>query len=479
VGGLLQHYEDTPGKKLPAILVSQDNRVLDGHHGWGMAASVAIDDPGLKIPILRVMLPTRAALVKMHTFGKVHGIARKAIGERTVKIAAHADPGWVLPEPSYRDKLLLLGGAGSGNFGHAGRPGEVGGSAPGGGDVQHGISIAITDKAQARADSLHAEGAGPELARYFAIQQAGEQASADYIAARDIMRARRLQLEAQHASEKESRIIDIIEADPERAAAAASAKAAFARMDELEKAEQAQRVVADVEIGRNLASSVARDLGVDPGIIHVVDKEPRAFKVGDQEFTEGGHFRPSTGEIEINIRGFNVFDAAGVKGIVAHEAQHVIYHAVKEAADAERDRFKALAYDKDYNPTAWANEHLVSTMSGTKIKPEHVGTVHALFPALAASAPLNTNGNMLAGLDPQVVKENGHTPYAKSYWTKEGIAQRGHTYETAVNETLAEVTRWLTTPVDKWTTKTKPKASSPWVKTAKNMHAYYKNRPMP
>jgi hypothetical protein len=33
---------------------------------------------------------------------------------------------------TYRQKLaLLLGGAGSGNFGHAGRPGEVGGSAPG------------------------------------------------------------------------------------------------------------------------------------------------------------------------------------------------------------------------------------------------------------------------------------------------------------------------------------------------------------
>jgi hypothetical protein len=96
---------------------------------------VAIDDPGLKIPILRVMLPTRAALVKMHTFGKVHGIERKALGERSkptpTQASLMADPGWVLP--SYREKLVQLGGAGSGNFGHAGRPGEVGGSAPGDG----------------------------------------------------------------------------------------------------------------------------------------------------------------------------------------------------------------------------------------------------------------------------------------------------------------------------------------------------------
>ena len=39
---------------------------------------------------------------------------------------------------TYRDKLaFLLGGEGSGNFGHAGRPGEVGGSAPDGEGDSH------------------------------------------------------------------------------------------------------------------------------------------------------------------------------------------------------------------------------------------------------------------------------------------------------------------------------------------------------
>src|SRR6185436_4345368 len=33
---------------------------------------------------------------------------------------------------AYREKLWLLGGPGSGNFGHSGRPGEVGGSGEGG-----------------------------------------------------------------------------------------------------------------------------------------------------------------------------------------------------------------------------------------------------------------------------------------------------------------------------------------------------------
>lgn len=46
------------------------------------------------------------------------------------------------------------GGAGSGNFGHAGRPGEIGGSGPGGGATGGGIGRPSSDYPPARADGL-------------------------------------------------------------------------------------------------------------------------------------------------------------------------------------------------------------------------------------------------------------------------------------------------------------------------------------
>lgn len=51
--------------------------------------------------------------------------------------------------PAYRTKLsalLELGGEGSGNFGHAGRPGEVGGSGEGGGETREAKTQAISER---------------------------------------------------------------------------------------------------------------------------------------------------------------------------------------------------------------------------------------------------------------------------------------------------------------------------------------------
>jgi len=66
------------------------------------------------------------------------------------------------PDPhhlTYREKLAyLLGGAGSGNFGHAGRPGEVGGSAEGDSDpieAKHRAFVALVKKGEDTQASLN------------------------------------------------------------------------------------------------------------------------------------------------------------------------------------------------------------------------------------------------------------------------------------------------------------------------------------
>lgn len=79
-GEKLKKFENDPHRKFPALLVSQDGHLLDGHHHWGMIATVALDHPEIKVPIHRLMVPTKEGLDLMRAFDKKHGIKGKAIG---------------------------------------------------------------------------------------------------------------------------------------------------------------------------------------------------------------------------------------------------------------------------------------------------------------------------------------------------------------------------------------------------------------
>ena len=123
VGEKLDKYENDPDREFPPLLVAQDKHVLDGHHHWGAMATVAIDNPDVKVPIHRLMTTTKKALELMHAYDKKHGIVRKTLSntptkDKRRKIAAST--------------TYAMGGQGSGNFGHTGRPGEIGGSGEGG-----------------------------------------------------------------------------------------------------------------------------------------------------------------------------------------------------------------------------------------------------------------------------------------------------------------------------------------------------------
>ena len=125
VGEKLDKYENDPDREFPPLLVAQDKHVLDGHHHWGAMATVAIDNPEVKVPIHRLMTTTKKALELMHAYDKKHGIVRKTLSntptkDKRRKIAAST--------------TYAMGGQGSGNYGHEGRPGEIGGSGSGSGE---------------------------------------------------------------------------------------------------------------------------------------------------------------------------------------------------------------------------------------------------------------------------------------------------------------------------------------------------------
>jgi hypothetical protein len=102
------------------IFVSRDNFIIDGHHKWATAVGLNYDHQGsnFKMKVYRVDLPITKLYDLANKYTDKMGYQRLGSGESSYKKAV-----W-----SY----LKYGTASSGNYGHAGRPGEVGGSGPGG-----------------------------------------------------------------------------------------------------------------------------------------------------------------------------------------------------------------------------------------------------------------------------------------------------------------------------------------------------------
>jgi RNA binding exosome subunit len=232
------------------------------------------------------------------------------------------------------------------------------------------------------------------------------------------------------------------------------------------------------EVVTNLATQVAKRLKIDPSIIDVVYKDGQEFTVGDKHFTEAGHYTPSTGRIELNAGNIHYGNASGVKGIVAHEISHAIYHTLKDEAEKEFERYLAKAIDPHDSDkyTEWFHERFdkgAATNWMRKLKPEYRVEMVWEFPASAVLAQMS-DGEIFSGISERMVNENGHSQYAKSYWAKEAIAIRGRgTYEIAINETIAEVTRYITYPSSWHLPDQAPQPSSPWVKLTQAMHYWY------
>jgi len=241
---------------------------------------------------------------------------------------------------------------------------------------------------------------------------------------------------------------------------------------------KAQEPAMKVEVVTNVATSVAERMGVDPSIIYVVHHEPREFHVGDKTFYEGGHYNPATGRIELNAYNISYADAPSVRGITAHEISHAIYHAAKKAADEEFERYIIKAVTPDGSKHSdWYHERFEKVPgmeTWRRLKEEYREEFQRDYPAVMALSAL-AEGQPFTGIAQSMVDEDGHSAYAKAYWTPEARAARGYSYETAINETIAEVTRYITSPRS-WNEKQTPRTDSPWYKLTVAMHSWYRNQ---
>lgn len=253
-----------------------------------------------------------------------------------------------------KKKRRALGGAGSGNFGHAGRPGQVGGSAP---------------------DS------------------------------------------------------EMVIPDPTR-----------------------------IAIVRRRADEIAEQMGVDPSIIKVVDKDPREFVVGDQNFKEAGHYNPNSGEIEVNARNSFTPQMSGTNGVVAHEISHAMFHAAERAQTLEHNEINTMP-EKESDR--------LFTASGYA-RPEMQAEIHERFPVSAfwyrhigdsymeteaeQSGPYTGAGRPKLSRYSQnldaLIQDDGVSSYSEAYW-KNNPEKRVNGVRTAINETLAEMARQLVVPQSK------------------------------
>lgn len=189
------------------------------------------------------------------------------------------------------------------------------------------------------------------------------------------------------------------------------------------------------------------------------------FKVGNLEFQEAGHFDPSNGEIVINARNSYYPRMSLTNGIVAHEISHAMWDEVQKAQQAEHREMDKLVDDpRLYKKNGYP-------------RPEAIAELRERFPVSAmihdtlGDVYLSDDGKDSEAKHQQMQDEDGHSAYSRSYWTKEALSQN-YSWPRAIDETLAEVTRYLTHPMS-WHESGDPKSGSPWVKLSQDVRTMY------
>jgi RNA:NAD 2'-phosphotransferase (TPT1/KptA family) len=255
-----------------------------------------------------------------------------------------------------------------------------------------------------------------------------------------------------------------------------------------------ERAKIRAEAVRVLANEMAQKMGFDPSRIDIVHEEAKGFSVGAKQFTEAGHFDPTTGRIQLNAANIgstygdptlSYGDRIDIQGVVSHEISHAIFHALKQASEREEEAYKKKAFTPTDQYSEWFLERFSmqtgpSGRTGRQLKPEYAEEFARDYPASTVVARL-AGGEYFRGslgITKQMIQEDGHSTYAESYWTPEAIAEqkkdsRWHPYDHAITETIAEITRFMTTP-QSWDEKEKPDPDSQWVMLTEMMYEWHK-----
>lgn len=201
------------------------------------------------------------------------------------------------------------------------------------------------------------------------------------------------------------------------------------------------------------AVKVAQQLGFPDSRIVVVDKPPRKFEVSGMQFSEGGHFNPKTGDIEINARSITSgADEQAYEGLVAHEIAHAQYDVVFKEMEREHKDLSDMAMNKARD----AEYGFYFSQKSGVIRPGREAALAKKYPASAAFAKTWGDGYLIVRGDKateawpdvatqQMMRDDGVSEYSRAYWgkTSSDLVQYPVTdMPLAVNETLSEIARY-------------------------------------
>ena len=108
VGSMLQAMRDNngiiPPPPTPTLVTDQNGSILDGHHRWAAAAAYAVENPGFKVPIVRMSTDIATLVPLGHEYdASIPGHEKaKAFGQTSAKLLAEwravkAGTNWATP----------------------------------------------------------------------------------------------------------------------------------------------------------------------------------------------------------------------------------------------------------------------------------------------------------------------------------------------------------------------------------------------
>ena len=181
-----------------------------------------------------------------------------------------------------------------------------------------------------------------------------------------------------------------------------------------------------IENPGEIIKSVKDKLVGDANIVIISNGEGYNFRVGDSEFIAVGDFDSQSERVRLFNGAFK--DETVLKGVVAHELSHLIFSRVQKKLSEEMSAVNRLVMDYTENSDPFAKNGVMSA-EGT-LRDEY----KKRFPYYDALY------DYFYGKHYKELKEkDGITPYSASYW--KAHEQGNGSWDTAINETLAEISR--------------------------------------